>query len=306
MRVVYVYIGILPEYILHTVYQTRLFFKGPIDIIVSDLQSPYLSQLAPWDVTIIPYESVRHPEWEACLRTHGHKFSILTGLDGRERLFIYAFERFFVLYQWFQHHPDAEHVLFLELDNLIYDDPTHWEEAFCMRDMAYMFDHYDRCASGICFIKNRDILYEFTRCCLDYVSETDVTKHFMTEMQALDACWKKIPHRIQILPTHWPSASVPFMTYEHYSQYESLFDAAAIGIYLGGVDPFHTDGLIRTGLRSIWSLIDYTSYSFEWKEDTEGRNIPYVHHDGKWIRINNLHIHSKNLGPYLSIIRNQM
>jgi hypothetical protein len=125
----------------------------------------------------------------------------------------------------------------------------------------------------------------------------------MTEMQALYAFWKKNPALVQLLPIHWPAPQVPPPTYENWDKYHSLFDAAAIGIYLGGIDPYHTDGLIKTGLRSIWSIVDYTGYDFTWMDDDEGRAIPYVRPRGQmvWIRINQLHIHSKQLGPCLSV-----
>jgi hypothetical protein len=300
MRVAYCYIGPLPEYAIDTVHQTRLFFSGPIDFIISDLTSPCIPILRKYDVTIVPYETVRHKGFEDCIAQYESKFSYLEGLKGRERLFVYAFERFFVLYQWVIQQ-NLEDILFLELDNLIYNDPHEWEESFCAKEMAFMFDNYDRCASGICFIQNADVLLQFTKCCIRYISETDTSKKFMTEMQALDEFWKMEPHRVQILPTHWPSSSVPDATHENYHRYKkSIFDSAAMGIYFGGVDPFHTDGLIITGLISIWSAINYTHYQFEWRTDEKGRLIPYVYNDSYWVRINNLHIHSKILGPHVS------
>lgn len=192
-------------------------------------------------------------------------------------------------------------VFFLELDNLIYDDPLRWEPAFCSRDISFMFDNYDRCASGICFITSHAALKIFTDHSIKYITETDHTKYFMTEMQSLDSYWKAYPTTVQLLPTHWPSDKVPVETYGTYHMYDNtIFDSAGLGIYLGGVDPFHTNGIIMTGLRSLWSAIDYSGYKFEWKMDNNGRNIPYVTGDQGTIRINNLHIHSKNLMGCLS------
>lgn len=302
MRIVYCFIGPLPEYAIDTVHQTRLFYNGPIDFIISDTESRYVSILQDrYHVRIVSYQTVQHRGFHECIETHRSKFTIIDGLVGREKLFIYAFERFFVLYNWMmQQH--LENVVFLELDNLIYDDPLQWEEAFASRDMAFMFDNVERCASGICFLRTTEILEKFLNCCIRYIAETDITANFMTEMQALDAFWKEEPDRVQILPTHWPSPSVPPDTYDNYHRYKkSIFDAAAIGIYIGGVDPYHTGGMVVTGLISVWSLINYTGYTFEWKKDENDRLIPYVRHeDGRWIRINNLHIHSKQLSPYLS------
>jgi len=301
MIVAYCFIGSLPNYAIDTVHQTRLFFKGDIYFIVSDLASPIIDVLKnTYQVIIVPHKNLIDEEFNQCIEKYFHKFTILEGAKGRERLFIYAFERFVVLYQLMCQR-NLTNVFFLELDNLIYDDPLKWEESFCRSEMAFMFDHYDRCASGICFIKNSEILSEFRTCCMKYISETDITRHFMTEMQALDVFWKANPTRVQILPTHWPDFYAPPETSENYHLYQhTIFDSAGLGIYFGGIDTLHTGGLIMTGLRAPWSAIDYSKYLFEWKEDEEGRLIPYVFQQEQRIRINNLHIHSKQLLPHLS------
>jgi len=301
MRIVYSYVGPLPDYTMDTIRQTRFFFKGPIYFILNDLTSPLVSIMKEeHQVIIVPYEQVVDKEFNECIDAYFHKFTILD-VKHREKLFIYAFERFFLLYQLMKQE-NLTNIFFIELDNLIYDNPLNWENGFCASEMAFMFDNYDRCASGICFIKHHDILSKFRTCCIEYIVHTDITRHFMTEMQALDQFWKQHPHEVQILPTHWPSSMAPPETYQWFQRYgSSIFDSAGLGIYFGGIDPMHTNGLIMTGLRAPWSAIDYTPYHFEWKKDEEGRLIPYVRQEDQWIRINNLHIHSKQLRPHLSI-----
>ena len=300
MIIVYCFIGSLPSYAVDTVHQTRLFYKGPIYFIISDVKSPYLSALQSYGVECIPYDGLKDETFQECIKEHNTKFSRIEGLKGRENLFVYAYERFFVLYHAMKQRKWTD-VLFLELDNLIYDDPLKWEESFSLKPIAFMYDNVKRCASGICYIQTHDILLDFTQCCLQYIRETDIANDFITEMQALYSFWIKYPEKVQLLPIHWPTEQTPSETHENYHRYnQTIFDAAAIGVYLGGVDPFHTKGLIRTGLHCVWSVINYTYYQYDWKEDQEGRLIPYVLHEDKWIRINNLHIHSKNLMPYLS------
>ena len=301
MIIVYCFIGPLPDYAIDTVHQTRLFYKGEIYFIVNDHTSPYIYTLKnTYNVTIVPYEPLIDEEFNQCIKEYTYKFTILEGVKGRERLFIYAFERFAVLHQWMRQQ-NATNVFFMELDNLIYDDPLKWEESFCRSEMAYMFDNFDRCASGICFIKNSSILSDFRKCCMDYIMYTDITRHFMTEMQALDVFWKANPEKVQLLPTHWEAHYVPKETFRHYDKYnDTIFDAAGLGIYFGGIDTLHTGGLIMTGKRGPWSALDHSAYTYEWKEDEEGRLIPYLIHPERLIRINNLHIHSKHLRPHLS------
>ena len=301
MIVVYSYIGPLPEYTIDPIIQTRLFYKGPIYFILNDHSSPFVPMLRDHGVIIVPYETVMDTTFNECIQQYFHKFTILEGLKGREKLFIYAFERFFVLHQLMKQR-DLTNVFFMELDNLIYDDPLKWEPACWSAEMSFMFDNYDRCASGICFIQTQQVLSDFCACCLQYIIQTDIRYQFMTEMQALDAFWKAHPERVHLLPTHWPSDRVPPGTCQNYDRYnDTLFDSAGLGIYFGGTDPIHTGGLIMTGGRSIWSAIDYTPYRMEWKKDEEGRQIPYIVWEQRWIRINNLHIHSKQLKPHLSV-----
>jgi hypothetical protein len=299
INIVYCFIGSLPHYSIDTVYQTRLFYDGPIYFIISDYESPYVKKLLEYNVSIVRYDDVRHNDFETCIKNNYHKFTILSELKGREKLFIYAFERFFVLYHLMIGY-NVCNVLFLELDNLIYDDPNNWLQAFLEKEIAYMYDQELRCASGICFIKNPTILHYFMDYCKCYIETIDSTTFFMTEMQALFGFLKEYPTGVQLLPIHWPSTNVRMETYANYEKYGSIFDAAAIGIYLGGIDPFHTGGIVITGHKWSASIIDYTNYTFEWKEDNQGRLIPYVLHGDNWIQINNLHVHSKQLKALLS------
>lgn len=302
MRIVYCYIGVLPEYIIDSVYQARLFYKdGEIDCITDDIKSSIASTLQEkYRVNIVPY--VKDVEFYDCVYRNKEKLPILHDLKGREQLFIYSYDRYFTLYHYLKGTGYTD-ILFLELDILLYDDPMKWKSLYepNAAPMAYMYDHVNRCAGGICYIRNSEILMEFTKFCINYITYTDPTKAYMTEMQALYWFWKKNLDKIQLLPIHWPEVGIPPETSENYDRYhDTIFDAAALGIYLTGFDPYHTKGIIRTGLQSVLSAINYTRYNYDWKTDDEGRMIPYIKKHNQWIRINNLHVHSKQLFPYLS------
>jgi len=47
-------------------------------------------------------------------------------------------------------------------------------------------------------------------------------------------------------------------------------------------------------------LIQNPEYTVIWKIDDRGNKIPYFSGAGKEIKINNLHIHSKQLNKYIS------
>jgi hypothetical protein len=299
MILTYCFIGTLPNYAIDTVHQARLFYKGIIYFIVSDIHSPHVAELkCKYDVTIIDYNDVVDAAFNQCVKQYFNKFSIIPGLEGRENLFIYSFERFFLLYHLMDQY-QLSNVFFLELDNLIYDDPTVWENSFTANEMSYMYDNYGRGASGICFIQNKEILLLFMEHCKRFIA---TNTGFLTEMSVLYEFWEANKHRVQILPTHWHSDHVPYETHMNYDNYQNtIFDAAALGIYLTGKDPYHSHGVIIKGQKWECSAIDYTKYQYKWVPDYKNRNIPYVLCDNTWIKINNLHVHSKDLKPYLSI-----
>ncbi len=299
MNVVYAFIGPLPDYAVDTVYQLRLFYDGPVYFIVSDLESPYCSILQEkYNVEIVPYDSVKDNDFISLAILREDRLHIVENLKGREKLFIYSFERFFLLKNLMRQR-NIQNVLFLELDNLIYDNPEKWLSSFSDKDMAFMFDHNNRYASGISFIKTYDILNLFYKVCENYILNSN---DFLNEMSALAIFRHEYGNDVQILPTHWPVDDYVNDCHKNYEKYnDTLFDSAGMGIYLGGMDPHHTNGVIQYGLKSRWSMIDYTNYKFEWKYDEKNRKIPYIWDGSKWLRINNLHIHSKNLKHCFSI-----
>lgn len=299
LSLVYCFIGELPAYALDTVKQARLFTSDPIYFIVSDPNHPIAIQLKnDYSVLIIPYSEVEDKDFTSIVTSHASKFCIVNGLKGRERLFICAFERFYLLSNLIKKY-NLHHTFFIELDNLIYDDPQKWLPTFQRKNMAFMFDNHDRYASGICYFKGATALDLFLELCTNYIISS---RDFLTEMTVLSIMRKTYPEQVQMLPILWKVNEYPTDVYEHFGEYgQSIFDAAAMGIYLGGMDPHHTNGVIVKGLKTRWGLIDYTKYQYEWKTDEEGRKIPYIWSGSEWLRINNLHIHSKDLKSCLSL-----
>ena len=78
-----------------------------------------------------------------------------------------------------------------------------------------------------------------------------------------------------------------------YNDFNSIFDGAAIGQYLGGVDPRNKSG-DSTGFVNETCEIKYNKYKFSLIKK-ENYYFPYIEINNKFIPINNLHIHSKKL-----------
>lgn len=308
------FVGILPCYIVECVYQIRLFNTTiPIYIIINNTESVYLQQIQQYNVTIVDYETVKSSEITTVINNNFDKFEIVYGLIGREEIFIRSFERFFLLQNTMKKY-DLTHGLFMEIDNLLYDDPTHWLTSFQESDLAYMFDNVGRCSSGIMYVKSAESIQGF----LDFISksiETHTSGNLLNEMTVLYDYYllekNTQTKKIQLLPVLFEPAEhsntqteLGHLETTNYNKYNNtIFDAAAIGIYLFGTDPFHTNGKIILGRKNMSSLINYSNYKITWKTDDDQRKIPYIYHakTNTWLKINNLHIHSKLLHNGLSI-----
>jgi hypothetical protein len=298
MFIVFCFIGNLPSYIKETVHQARCFFEGDIYLITSQIDSVYLNDIKKYNVNIVKYEDVVSLEFLEIAQKNIHKFQYIHQLAGREQLFLRSFERFFVL-QNLMKQKNLEDCLFLELDILIYDEPTKWVSSFSESELCYMFDNYERFCSGIMYIKNFKSITGLLEEMLNFISNSN---SFMNEMTVLSLFYDKNKQNVQILPTYWCEPGMPFETHLNYSKYnDTIFDSAAMGGYLFGMDTIHTNFKIVKYQKSKWAYIDATKNVFKWVKDDKDRQRPYIWTGEKWILINNLHIHAKNLNEALSL-----
>lgn len=297
ISIAYSFVGILPEYILDTVHQSRLFFSGQIYVIVSDMSSPFVPELKEkYNVIIIPYLEVLSQSFFKVVDENFKKFQILPGLKARSELYIRSFERFVLIQNAMQKY-NFENCLFMELDNLIYDDPTKWLSQFSKNELCYMYDNDDRCSSGIMYIKSYQSLD------LNYTFEfiANYKEDWMSEMKLLFRYYQKTKNQgsVQLLPIFWKNEPDPHAN-SNFSEYnDTIFDAAALGIMLFGFDPCASNKTEK-GLVSEWSKINYTLYKTKFETNENGLKIPYIFTGEKWLKINNLHIYSKNLREALS------
>jgi hypothetical protein len=197
--------------------------------------------------------------------------------------------------------------LFLELDNLLYDDPRKWLPVFSKKNLSYMCDNVGRYSSGIMYVKNHTSIQGFLKEIIRYI-QTSPSSEFLNEMTVLSNYYAKNKDTVQILPTFWRDKSVPPEMYQNYFDYnDTIFDAAAVGIYLLGQDPYHnkntghSTGKIVKFLKWNHSYIDCRKLKFKWDTDETGKRKPYIWNGEKWLLINNLHVHAKNLIEGLSL-----
>ena len=196
--------------------------------------------------------------------------------------------------------------LFMELDNLIYCDPREWLPEFSKYELCYMFDNVNRCSSGIMYVKSMNSLFQLLNFIIKYIDQsTNWKDDWLNEMEVLYNYQSHMQNfgTVQLIPTHWDTLQYP-MAAEHFDKYnDTIFDAAAIGIFLFGTDPDAYNSPAVPGVKNKYSLVDYTVYQYDWIIDEKGRKIPHVYDGTKWLKINNLHIYTKDLKKALSLDR---
>jgi hypothetical protein len=137
-------------------------------------------------------------------------------------------------------------------------------------------DSPDRCIPGIIFIPNYNTLEPL-------IKTYDFNNNDMVNMGKFYNNNKNLVEKLPILNN-----------YPYFEKWNMIFDAAAIGQYLGGVDTIHKNGGIP-GFVNETCVIDYSKYKFSWVKNENDLYIPMINIEEKFYKIAGLHIHSKRL-----------
>jgi hypothetical protein len=201
--------------------------------------------------------------------------------------------RLFYLYEFMQKY-DIENVIHLENDVLIYHNINVIDKMLDKTKIYLPFDTFSRNIASIMFIPSHTIFktaldkYDFAK--------TDMENFSIIQRQTniID----NLPIFIEDLAG---SHEYQFVT-KNYQNFNFIFDAAAMGQYLGGVDPRNIPGN-TCGFVNETCIIRYDSYQFIWNviEDIKRPFILVKHIDGNEgiYPIFNLHIHSKTLEKFI-------
>jgi hypothetical protein len=218
-------------------------------------------------------------------------------------------ERFYIIEDVIQNYK-LEHVFHFENDNMVY---CNLEEILLILDQnkissAAPFDNDLRCIPSFVYFKNEEVLSKLNQFMFLYPNRNDME---------LIAMFNKEYNLIEMLPL------IPF-NYDlklqsksgfvvkneerykkNFSLFHSVFDAAAIGQYLGGIDSRNVKfnffkRILKHKVKFVneSAVYDVSKFSYYWEKDQLGRKIPYLNYRGENVKINNLHIHSKKLKDF--------
>lgn len=300
-NIVYVHMGKeLPTYSIDSVKQARLFNpECNIYFLVEDSLTTYLkSQLNADNIFVISIETLNQsPE---------HSF-FKKKFPQKQQFWIYTTERFFVLQELIKQ-KKLKKVFHLENDVMLYcnlEEMLPIYEKFYSGKMGLTLDFDDRCIPGFVYIDELKPLDQL----INFIYSKKYSKN-ENDMKLLASFQKHHSDYVLTLPIITSNYSNKFVLkneknkrvrknniyYQCFDEFKSIFDAAALGQYLGGTHVEKKPGFINETCCFNPSLL-----KFSWEKDDQGRWVPYMILDGEKTKINNLHIHSKQLFKFYSL-----
>jgi hypothetical protein len=175
---------------------------------------------------------------------------------------------------------------------------------------AATFDNDARCVPGIVYLRNQSsvaALTDFFLAALRHVAATPAASR-VNDMVVLGALRARGIDHLPIVPPDYPgvlrsaaghTVADPACYSRNFDTLGFVFDAAALGQFLGGVDPRNCPGP-TAGFVNESCVFDPRALRPRFVRDDLGRRLPVVETASGLHAVANLHIHSKNPTPFLS------
>lgn len=284
--IVLVCLGVFQEYILTNIAQLIRLGHTQIYVLTDATLIPHF---APFSnvIHLVPVESLDD--------SFGFQQRSIQDKEYRGGFWHHTSARFFVLYE-FMAQTGIKNVIHIENDVLIYYncDKELSVPLFNKSDLYIPFDSYERNIASIVYIPSAIILAQIL---VHYNYGKNDMYNFSEIRQQTD--------RIQQFPIFVEERALGERAFvsRGWSQFGGyIFDAAAIGQYVGGVDPRNCPGDTR-GFVNETCVIKYADEgTIIWKTDGNDDDVkrPFLHRKNQQIvPIFNLHIHSKALMLYV-------
>jgi hypothetical protein len=229
----------------------------------------------------------------------------------REGFWLYASERFMYLADFVDQYEVEDDLVHLETDVMIYADFSMLVDTLHDKypGLGVTLDNDARCIPSIVYFRNSDMVKKLAHYFAEKASwgKTDMDilamfyhANFATGlMNTLPIIMPEYYKQFGFVSPSGHRTQCPQRYYNNCEAFDGIFDACAIGQYLGGIDP--RNGTSKPGFINESALFNCSHLSFYWELDSENRRVPYVKCNEKEYKVYNLHIHSKNLKAFSSI-----
>jgi hypothetical protein len=197
--------------------------------------------------------------------------------------------RFFYIYDFMKKY-NIEDIIHLENDVLIYHNCKNIINNFEKEYIYIPFDTFKRNIASIMYIPSHEKL----KIILD---NYDYSKNDMENFYFI----KNKTNLIKTLPifpklSYNKNPEIDFVS-ENFDKFNYIFDAAAIGQYLGGIDP-RNNPANTIGFVNETCVIKYNNFQFSWNIIDEIKKPSITINDTEY-SIFNLHIHHKDLYNFI-------
>lgn len=191
--------------------------------------------------------------------------------------------RFFILKNYAKKH-NIKSFFHIESDILIFSNFIEIEKKLNSLNFkcSLVMDSDYKCVPSILWFSDYSIL--------ESISNQILLNDHLNDMNNLALLFynnKDYICNFPIIPERLTSLEVDYSNM--YELFDSVFDGAAIGQYLGGI---YSDPNLK-GYINDTTIFNVAKYDYIWEN-----NEPYMIFQNKKIKINNLHIHSKQLNQF--------
>lgn len=290
---------VLPVFLECTFKQIRLFNPGVVVYFITDKDSLNNPLFEKYEITVFDKDLFYSDKIEQFGKLYNYSLDHFWTLVATRLIYIENFLKDHRL----------TNVYHFENDVLLYYGLKSYHKKFqdLYKHMAITPGGPDRNMTGFMFIKNWKPLSMMTQFFIEMLR--------MHNLEELKEKYKTdMVHEMSLMKMFEVEKGLKYLSYlpilpfgqcaYNYDEFNSIFDPASWGQFVGGT--FRGKNLKQKSKDHYIGqlLIDNPDYTVIWKEDVEGRKIPYFKYNDNYndheIKINNLHIHSKNLDLYAS------
>lgn len=276
MKVILVCLGIFQDYINYNLKQLKLQGNNDIVLITEKRFFKYIDEKL--NIQLIDCNEYN----SEYLQTF--KNNLKLDRNYRNGFWFNCSMRFVYIYEYMKNN-NITNIIHIENDVMIYDNLDNMKDKF-NKDKIYLYFYNNfTVIPGIMYINN----YSNLKIILD---NYDMKENDMVNLGKYYNAYFVEPFPIISIDNE--------ETYfnKNFNIFNSIFDGAAIGQYLGGVDR-RNDINTDIGYVNDACIIKINNYKFYWIQINNLWN-PYVEINNNLVKINNLHIHCKLLENFMS------
>ncbi len=203
--------------------------------------------------------------------------------DFRNGFFHLASMRFHYIYSLMNKY-DLKNILHIENDVVLYYNWFSCFDKIEIKKLCIPFDSLTRNIASIIYIPDK-------KCFFDILDKYDYEVNDMYNFYKSISTIINLP----ICKKNNYDNEEKFVC-KNYDMFKFIFDAAAIGQYLDGIDPQNSEQQ-TVGFVNETCVIDYSNFKILWINEK-----PYIDIDNEYIPIFNLHIHSKRVYKYTNVL----